>query len=135
MDATRQALSPFPCEPAMNWSFRLLAWGGVFAALTVLIGTLAAAPPEGETKLATATKLLQSGKYGEAEEAFEALDADDAVAAALGRARCQESVGQREKAVETLTAAAAKTPDAAALPAELARLALERGAAEAAQQF
>ncbi len=101
-------------------------WVGLLASIAWAVCCLGA-DEGGPTPLAKARGLYQQGIYAEAQEAFEALAANEAVAAAVGVARCQEATGQREKAVATLTAAAEKQPRAAALPAELARLALERG--------
>src|SRR5262245_38063747 len=92
-------------------------------ALSSLTRQLCAAEKD---SLAEARKLWLGGHYAEAEEAFTKL-ADKEPAAALGAARCQAAVGERDKAVETLTAAANKYPKAAALPAEVALLAFERG--------
>ena len=102
---------------------------------------LSAAAPAGAhaaEERASARKLLLTGKYAEAEEAYQKLAATEPVAAALGLTRCQASTGQREQAVATLNAALEKQPakssDAAALQAELARLAFDRGDYPAAQQ-
>ncbi len=103
----------------------------VAAALVFASASLAA-------ELADARKLLQTGKYAEAEEAYQKLSADEPVPAALGLARCQASAGKREQAAATLKAALAKQPekkpDVAALQAELARLAFERGDHAAAEE-
>lgn len=111
-----------------------------FTCWTVVLLLLAAAPagaPAAE-ELASARKLLLTGKYAEAEEAYRKLAADEPVAAAVGLARCQASTGQRKQAVATLNAAVqrepAKNSDAAVLQAELARLAFDRGDYPAAQQ-
>lgn len=87
----------------------------------------AAGEPAAETPLGQARRMYQAGKYGEAEDAYRALRAEHAVAAALGLARCQEATGSRDKAVETLGDAVKHHATAAGLPAELARLALDRG--------
>jgi len=86
-----------------------------------------------------ARALYLTGKYAEAEEAYAALAEGDA-SAALGVARCQSAVGELDQANATLTTAIENAADdagkpLAALHAELARLAFERGdyaAAEAA---
>lgn len=79
--------------------------------------------------LAQARLLLLRGKYAEAEEEYAALLKMEPVAAAVGLARCQEAVGNLAAAGETLhkAAAGAEEPAAAILPAELARLAFDRG--------
>jgi cellulose synthase operon protein C len=115
----------------MRLSFPLHVWGGVFLVLG-LLGSSLRADEAVDEPLAKARRLFQEGKYAEAEDAYQAL-ADDSPSKALGRARCQEAVGQREKAVETLTAAIKSHAAEAALPAELARLALARGDYPAAE--
>jgi tetratricopeptide (TPR) repeat protein len=86
-----------------------------------------AAEPAPQGSLAAARGLLLEGKYAEAQDAYRALAAEQGLRAAIGLARCQEATGHREQAALTLSEAAKKHPDAAALRAELARLALERG--------
>lgn len=104
---------------------RRLAEGAV--CVLALMTVAAAADPPANGTSAQARALFQQGKYAEADEAFRALPAGNEAANALGIARCQEATGEREKSVETLKQAAEKSPQDAALPAELARLALERG--------
>lgn len=88
--------------------------------------------------LAAARTLLLTGKYAEAEEAYHKLVAEEPAATALGLARCQTSTGKREQAASALKSALEKKfenkGDAAALQAELARLAFERGNYPGAQQ-
>ncbi len=97
-----------------------------------------------ETKLKEARRLLQNGRYAEAEEAFTAIPAEakkepgglspaHKVAMALGLAECQSSQGEYAKAIEGLKAAAAAEPKSADLPARLAELYLTRGDWEAAE--
>ena len=95
--------------------------------LLLLSSTVWASPSQADDGLAVATRLWQHGKYAEAEDAFRSLDNADAASVAVGIARCQESTGAREKAEQTLADAIEKSPKVAALPAELARLALMRG--------
>ncbi|HUY88143.1 MAG TPA: tetratricopeptide repeat protein [Pirellulales bacterium] len=83
--------------------------------------------------LAAARKLFLTGKYAESQEAYEKLADGKPVEAALGIARCLASVGKRDEAAAILEAAAKKHSEAAALAAELARLAFERGDYPAAQ--
>jgi tetratricopeptide (TPR) repeat protein len=97
-------------------------------------GPLVALAADTDEESAAARKLLLTGKYAEAEEAFGKLAAQNPVQAALGVARCQASAGKRDEAAAMLKAATAKRPDAAALFAELARLAFERGDYPAAQE-
>ncbi len=102
--------------------------GWLLAPIAMLApSALRAADPETPSPLAAARRLLNEGKYAEAEEAFRGQQAKEPVAAALGLARCQRSTGHRDKAVEILTAAFKEHASAAELPAELAALALERG--------
>jgi cellulose synthase operon protein C len=77
--------------------------------------------------LAAARTLFLGGKYAEAQEAYAALLEQEPVAAAVGVARCQSSVGLRDEAAAALQAAADKSPDAPAPRAELAALAFDRG--------
>src|SRR6185437_12065047 len=105
---------------------------GWFSVLPLLAAGPLIAFASAADELAAARKLLLTGKYAEAEEAFGKLAAENPVQAALGAARCQASAGKRDEAAAILKAAAAKRPDAA-LFAELARLAFERGDYPAAQ--
>jgi tetratricopeptide (TPR) repeat protein len=107
-------------------------WAGAIA-LALLGG--AARAEEKPGGLATARKLFLEGKYSEADEAFSALASDEAVAAALGVARCREAVGERAKADEALRKSSEKVPDSAPLLAERARLAFLRGDVAAAEQL
>jgi cellulose synthase operon protein C len=116
----------------MRFSFPIRVWGGLLLALGIGIQPLWAAEPA-ETPIAMAQRLFQEGKYAEAEDAYQAVAGDQATSVAVGLARCQEAVGQRKKAVETLTAAAKLHANDAALPAELARLALARGDYDSAE--
>lgn len=78
--------------------------------------------------LAQARRLLRSGKYAEAGETFARSKTPEAV---LGFARSQAAQGQLKEAVETLTAAAGQH---AAIEAELALLAFDRGDYKAATE-
>jgi Flp pilus assembly protein TadD len=112
----------------MRRTFPMRVWGGVLLVVIALAtsGSLTAEDQPPPKHLA-ARKLLLEGKYAEALEAFQALDADDPVVSAWGVARCQESSGDREAAAKTLATAAGKQPDSPTLQSELARLALARG--------
>lgn len=95
----------------------------------LLAGPISAAPPDG---FDAAHKLLQTGKYAEALEAYDALakdTPDDAakVKAAIGKADSLASTGELEKAAEALKPFAEREkpdPDAAA---RLADLEFDRG--------
>ncbi|MGP0066306.1 MAG: tetratricopeptide repeat protein [Isosphaeraceae bacterium] len=103
----------------------------------------AAKPAAAEQELKEARRLLQNGRYAEAEEAYSALLGDpkkepaklapaQKIAAVLGLADCQSSQGDYDKAIERLKAAEAEAPKDATLPARLAELYLTRGDWEAA---
>ena len=117
----------------MKISFPIYVWGGL---LVVVLGhlTSVAEPPVAETPLSAANRLFQEGKYAEAEDGFRALLGEASPAAAIGLARCQEATGQREKAVETLEKASQQQPKTPELPAQLARLAFERGDYKSAER-
>ncbi len=85
--------------------------------------------------MAVARQLLQTGKYAEAEEAYRAELSAQGPPAAVGIARCLQATGQRGKAVAVLDEAIKVHPDAAMLPAELARLSLSRGEYQAARKL
>src|SRR5262249_19735976 len=104
-------------------AIRVATLGGLLLPMLTVVPQLRAAETD---SLAAPRKLWLGGHYSEAEEQYAKL-ADDEPAAALSVARCQAAVGERDKAVESLTAAGKKHPRAAALPAELALLAFERG--------
>jgi tetratricopeptide (TPR) repeat protein len=110
----------------MDNTFPRIFWGGVALGLC-LPGLAVGFAGPGSEPLGAATRLFQEGKYAEAQAAFAALDNSEATARALGIARCQVATGEREKAIATLQEAAERDTQAAALPAELAYLALQRG--------
>ncbi len=104
----------------------------------------AAAPAAAEKELKDARRLLQNGRYAEAEEAYTALLADakkepaklstpQKIAAVLGLADCQSSQGDYDKAIGQLKAVEGEEPKNADLPARLAELYLTRGDWEAAE--
>jgi hypothetical protein len=118
----------------MRRSLPLCLWGGT--ALWLVGATLFAADePATGGPLEAARRQLQEGKYAEAEEAYRAILKTHGAPAALGLARTQAATGHRQQAAGTLSAASKEHPDAAALPAELARLALDRGDHDAATQL
>ena len=109
---------------------------GAIAVLVTASAAMARADePPAKPPLDAAKQLFDAGKYAEAAEAYRALTGDDAPQAASGLARCQQATGEHEKAVATLTEAARQHPKSAALPAELARLAFERGDHQAAAKL
>ena len=90
-------------------------------------------PDANQAATRAARSLLLQGKYSEALEAYQALPASEAIAKAIGAARCQESVGQTPEAAKRLEDAANAHPDSAELRSEIARLAFERGDLPGAQ--
>ena len=89
-----------------------------------------------QTELKEARRLLQNGRYAEAEEAFSAILADAKkkaeplapalkVAVILGLADCQASQGEYDKAIERLKAAEAEDPKDADLPGAARRAVLD----------
>lgn len=90
---------------------------------TSLVGSAGAEEPG----LPEARKLLLTGKYAEAIDAYQALAGKQPAAAALGIAKAQASTGQRDEALRTLDAAITKAPKSAELLAERAKLLFERG--------
>src|SRR5262245_29346970 len=81
---------------------------------------------------ATARALLLKGRYDEAAERY-ASEAHGDVAAAVGLARCKLATGKRADAEAILQTASARFPESAAVPAELALVALDRGDYETAR--
>jgi tetratricopeptide (TPR) repeat protein len=105
---------------------RLLAFVGV-CVVWAQTAPAAASLPE-------ARRLYLQGKYSESEELYRQLGPEN-LAAALGAARCQIAVGRLDEAQAALTAARQQHPQAPTLPAELARLALDRGDYPAAERL
>ena len=100
--------------------------------------------PVADQPFKEARRLLQNGRYAEAEEALEAILAiakkeprgsplrrNSAIILSL--AECQASQGEYVKAIERLKAAEAEQPKNADLPARLSELYLTRGDWEAAE--
>lgn len=99
------------------------------ATLVVMLAVFVAAAPlraADDAPLDKARQLYLDGHWAESAEEFAKLSDKDP-AAALGLARCQNAVGERDQAAQTLKKAFKEHPKFAALPAELALLALERG--------
>lgn len=117
-----------PNERTLHVLCWLLLAGGVIGQFSTR--SLAAA-----ADLAAARALLDGGKYAEAEEAYRSQSEQQPIAAAIGVARCQSSTGHRADAAKTLAAAAADHPESAAIQAEAAQLALDRGDDPACQKF
>ncbi|MEX0712577.1 MAG: tetratricopeptide repeat protein, partial [Pirellulales bacterium] len=92
-----------------------------------------AAAQNADQELAKARRLLSTGKYAEAEEAYQALAAAEPVAAALGAAECLVSTGKLEEAAAMLATSIGEHPEAAPLHAAAAQLAFDRGDYEAAR--
>jgi len=110
---------------------------GIVLALAVMAAQAQGQPPSppGEVaeKLAAARRLLQNGRYAEAEEAYAAvlepfrgapagLSPLVRAEVALGMAECQASQGEYAKAIDGLKEAAAEQPRNADLAARLAEL-------------
>ena len=100
--------------------------------LAVSLATIALSlgPPAGladEPALAGARRLLMTGNYAEAAQAYGDLADVHAVEAAVGQARSQAAQGEYDQARATLAEATEQHADAADLRAELARLAFGRG--------
>lgn len=75
----------------------------------------------------TARRLLLTGRYEEAIQAYEALRDKAPVVAAFGLAACYRATGRLQKAEDCLRAARQRHPKHAGLAAQLALLAWERG--------
>jgi tetratricopeptide (TPR) repeat protein len=103
--------------------------GSLRSPLAVIGIVLALAAPSLAQTLAEANTQLLSGRYEEARESFEKLAQENAVASALGIARCDAAVGKYDEAMARLKAAAD-----ASLKAELAALSFDRGDYAAAQE-
>ena len=88
-----------------------------------------------EDDLAAAGRLLLTGKYAEAEAAYEKLKQKQPARAAIGVACCRFETGELEKARSGLEAALADHPQSADITAELARLALVRGDYQGAEEL
>jgi tetratricopeptide (TPR) repeat protein len=98
-----------------------VAWMAAALALAIAAG----AQGQEANKPAPRTLLL-TGRYEEATQRYAATSEQDP-AAAIGLARARLATGQRDKALEILTAAAERFEKSAAIRAELALLALRRG--------
>lgn len=99
------------------------------------LAILSAEPRAQADELQDARRMYLGGQYEEATDAYRALAVrEPTIASALGVARCQAATGLLDEARETLTAATAKHPEDAQFPAELARLAFDRGDYAAAKE-
>ncbi len=101
------------------------------AALVALTSIVRADDP---VPLEVAQHFLLTGKYAEADEKFNSLVDNEPVASAIGKARCQRAIGDRDAAAKTIEAAIEKHPDDARLHAELALLKFDRGDYAAAER-
>ena len=129
-----------------------MAYSIVMIAATIVAQGATPAPKVQEKTVSNATadkdfkeakRLLQNGRYPEAEEALSSILAEAKkdpskftptlkAAMILSLAECQSSQGDYEKAIVLLKAAESETPKNADLPAHLADLHLTRGDWEAA---
>ncbi len=128
----------------------------IVAAIVSQAGEPASKPSsKPETKAAAATqikdarRLLQNGRYAEADEAYRAVESaakkepagltpELKIAVGLGKAECLASQGEYSKAIAELTTLAAQEPKNADVKARLANLYLIRGdwpAAETAMRL
>ena len=119
---------------------------GIVMAVLVVIAQVAAPPEKGTGDLKSldaARRLLQNGRYAEAEETFATVESEAKkqpgglalplkVAITLGKAECQAGQGENDKAIEGLKALAAEQPRNADLAARLAELHFNRGDWQAA---
>jgi len=80
-----------------------------------------------ESELATAHRLLLTGRYAEAAETYEKFEDDNEVAPAIGISRCLASEANQDEAQKELESAVDDHPQSSDLHAELALLALDRG--------
>src|SRR5208283_5345872 len=114
---------------------------GIMLAALVLIAQLpgqAEKPAVDPMNPDAARRLLQNGRYAEAEEAYLAVESEAKkqkgglkpqleVVLALGKAECQASQGEYAKAIEVLKALAGRQPKNADVTARLAELHFTRG--------
>ncbi len=119
----------------MHCFVRRSATLAAIAGLMLAAAAARAVDPESPDAASVARRLLDEGKYAEAEEKFRGLQAEQPLIAAVGIARCQRATGHRDAAAETLTATFQKHAEAAVLPAEMAAIALERGDYPAATEL
>ena len=112
--------------------FLAVLWGIVVSAATLA----QAAPPDEKPADKTAEKpgplvearrLFLSGNYAEAQDAYVAAAKADPIAAVVGQVRCLTATGKREEAEVLLMTALADEPKSAALHAESAQQAFDRG--------
>lgn len=116
----------------MNW--RLVNRGSTFGIIAILASCAAFAADDPAAGLSAARRLLLTGKYAEAVDAYQQLSQAEPVEAALGLARCQLSQGKLDDAIATLRTALNEQQQSAALHGELAGIRFARGEHEAAQK-
>jgi tetratricopeptide (TPR) repeat protein len=113
---------------------------GIALALLALVAQAAGAPTDESGKIESldaARRLLQNGRYAEAEEGFAAAETEAKkkgaipppvrTAIVLGRTECQASQGETGKAIDGLKKLAAEQPKNADVTARLAELHFNRG--------
>ncbi|AMV36281.1 tetratricopeptide repeat protein [Planctomyces sp. SH-PL62] len=113
---------------------------GTFILLTALVAQAGGAIDADEPR-----RLMASGRYAEADEAYDALakaarekpdgltpDLERTIA--LGKAEAKAAQGESDEAIEILKAAEAGEPKSAKIPAKLAELHFQRGRWEAADE-
>jgi tetratricopeptide (TPR) repeat protein len=109
---------------AMNWRLKT----------AILFAGLICDVRPADAEETAAQTLLLKGRYAEAAQWF-SRDATSDPAAAIGLARCKLGTGKREDAETVLQTAAEAFPKSAAIRAELALLALNRGDHETAEKY
>jgi tetratricopeptide (TPR) repeat protein len=119
-----------PTGPNRTGYASISAWMASLASWHVVLLCHAALAAD---ELAEARTHLAKGRYAEAAARFEPLVGEEA-AAAIGLARTQLATGQRDKAAQTLAAAAVRFADSADVAAEQALVALERGEHDTARR-
>src|SRR5689334_8692092 len=116
---------------------------GIALAVLGLLAQAAGEGAAGPKGLEDARRLLQNGRYGEAEEAYSSVEAEAKkkpggvppalkLAVELGRAECQASQGEYARAIQGLEGLGSKEPKDADVAARLAELKFDRGDWEAA---
>ncbi|MCI0357139.1 MAG: tetratricopeptide repeat protein [Planctomycetaceae bacterium] len=110
----------------------MLPIGRTLLATSLILAAGAPATAD-DAELLEARKHLLKGRYAEATERYGPL-AESSPAAAIGLARSLAAVGKRDQARQALDEAARRFPQSAAIAAELALSALDRGDRDAAQR-
>src|SRR5438552_1034701 len=100
--------------------------------LVLTVAQICASAQDGPER--TARSLFLKGRYAEAAERYSRTATTNPIAA-IGLAQCRLATGRRDQASELLQAAAATFPRSAAVQAQLALFALDRGDYEAAAGY